>query len=73
MIVDFDDIGRLVRAEIVSVLDHQSLNDFIDNPTSERIVLWIWERLDGVLAGLDELTLWETRSSCAVLRRSDFH
>jgi len=72
MIEDFDDIKRIVRAEIVEALDHRSLNDLIENPTCERIALWMWERLDRTLAGLDELVLWETQTSCAILRRSDF-
>ena len=71
MIEDFDDIKRVVRQEVVDTLDHQTLNDFIDNPTAERIVLWIWGRLQPALAGLDELVLWETANSCAVLRRDD--
>jgi len=71
MIVDFDEIRSLVRANVVDVLDHQSLNDFLENPTAERIVFWIWQRLESVLTGLDELVLWETTTSCAVLRRSD--
>lgn len=72
MILDFEEIGRIVRSEIVDVIDHQSLNDFIENPTAERIVMWIWEHLEPVLSGLDELVLWETAHACAVLRRSDF-
>ena len=73
MIVDFDEIRRVVHQAAIDSLDHQTLNDFIENPTAERIVLWIWERVAPVLAGLDELVLWETSNSCAVLRRSDFH
>ena len=73
MIVDFDEIRRIVHHTAIDPLDHQTLNDFIENPTAERIALWIWERVDPVLAGLDELVLWETSNSCAVLRRSDFH
>ncbi len=72
MIVDFDDVRLVVRREIVDVLDHQSLNDFMENPTAEHIAMWIWKRLEPALAGLDELVLWETATSCAVLRRSDF-
>lgn len=72
MIEDFDVVKRIVRAEIVEVLDHHSLNDLIENPTCERIALWVWERLDRALSGLDEIVLWETDTSCAVLRRSDF-
>lgn len=71
MIVDFDEIKRVVRATVVDPLDHQTLNDFIENPTAERIVFWMWERLAPVLQGLDELVLWETANSCAVLNRRD--
>jgi 6-pyruvoyltetrahydropterin/6-carboxytetrahydropterin synthase len=73
MIVDFDEIKAIVRSEIVDALDHQTLNDFIENPTAEHIVAWIWKRLEPALTGLDELVLWETTNSCAVLCRSDFH
>jgi 6-pyruvoyltetrahydropterin/6-carboxytetrahydropterin synthase len=73
MIEDFETIKRLVHVEAVDVLDHQNLNDFIENPTAERIVLWIWERLAPALPGLDELVLWETANSCAVVSRGDFH
>jgi 6-pyruvoyltetrahydropterin/6-carboxytetrahydropterin synthase len=71
MIADFDEIKRIVHADVIALLDHQNLNDVIENPTAERIVAWIWNRLDGALAGLDELVLWETQTSCAVLRRAD--
>jgi 6-pyruvoyltetrahydropterin/6-carboxytetrahydropterin synthase len=71
MIVDFDDIDRVVHSIAIDLLDHQSLNEYIDNPTAERIVLWLWDRLEPALSGLDELVLWETPNACAVLRSSD--
>lgn len=73
MIEDFDTIKQIVRREVVDVLDHQTLNDFIENPTAEHIVLWIWKRVAAHLPGLDELVLWETANSCAVLAAADFH
>ena len=73
MIEDFDTVRAIVHREILDVLDHTSLNDLIENPTCEHIVRWIWDRLLAALPGLDELVLWETATSCAVLRRSDFH
>lgn len=73
MIEDFDTVRTIVHREILDALDHISLNDVIENPTCERIVVWIWERLLPVLPGLDELVLWETATSSAVLRKSDFH
>jgi 6-pyruvoyltetrahydropterin/6-carboxytetrahydropterin synthase len=69
MVIDFDVIDRIVRKHTIESLDHYTLNDLIDNPTAENILLWIWERLDGNLEGLKELVLWETPSACAILRR----
>jgi 6-pyruvoyltetrahydropterin/6-carboxytetrahydropterin synthase len=72
MIVDFDEIERIVGDSVLAALDHQHLNDHIEYPTVENIALWIWRHLDGRLTGLDEVVLWETATACAVLRRSDF-
>src|SRR5581483_4654690 len=68
MVIDFDEVGRIVRETIVDELDHSSLNDRMENPTSEHIVAWIWERLAPRLPGLCELVLWETATACAVMR-----
>ena len=72
MIEDFDTIKRTVREQVVDVLDHQNLNDMMENPTAEQIAMWIWRRLHEQLAGLDEIVVWETTTSCAVIHRSDF-
>lgn len=71
MVEDFDALDALVRDEILNVLDHRYLNETIENPTAEEIVLWIWRRLAPQLATLDELVLWETPDACAILRRGD--
>src|SRR5579875_1442486 len=72
MIEDFDTVKRIVRTHVVDVLDHQTLNDMIENPTAEHIAMWVWRTLEPHLTGLDEIVLWETANSCAVLSRSDF-
>ncbi len=71
MIEDFEQIKAIVCEHVVNILDHRTLNDLIDNPTAEHIIMWIWRALENQLSGLDELVLWETATSCAVLRRSD--
>jgi 6-pyruvoyltetrahydropterin/6-carboxytetrahydropterin synthase len=71
MVVDFDAISQIVEREIVAVLDHRSLNDFLENPTAEAIACWIWRRISPHLDRLEELTLWETATACAILRRDD--
>lgn len=71
MIVDFDVLSRAVRDTVIDALDHRHLNDIIENPTSENIIVWIWAKLAPDLPQLAELTLWETAKACAVLRRGD--
>jgi 6-pyruvoyltetrahydropterin/6-carboxytetrahydropterin synthase len=71
MVEDFDVIAGVVRREVVGVLDHSSLNDVLENPTSELTALWIWERLAKLLPGLSEVVLWETATACAVVRKGD--
>jgi 6-pyruvoyltetrahydropterin/6-carboxytetrahydropterin synthase len=71
MVEDFDALETLINTEIIDAVDHRTLNDVIENPTAEEILLWVWRRLEPKLPSLEELTLWETPSACAVLRRSD--
>jgi 6-pyruvoyltetrahydropterin/6-carboxytetrahydropterin synthase len=71
MVMDFDDLSRIVRTNVIEPLDHRLLNDVLDNPTSERIVLWIWQQLAHELPAIAELALWETATSGALLRRGD--
>jgi 6-pyruvoyltetrahydropterin/6-carboxytetrahydropterin synthase len=71
MVEDFDVMERIVNQRVVDRLDHQSLNDFVDNPTVENLLTYIWQQLAGELPTLDELVLWETSTACGVLRRSD--
>jgi 6-pyruvoyltetrahydropterin/6-carboxytetrahydropterin synthase len=71
MVVDFDEVDKIVRDVVIERLDHASLNDFMENPTSENLLVWIWDRLETALDGLSELVLWETASACAVLRKAE--
>ena len=45
-ILDFDDI-RLAFEPLLEQLDHHYLNDIagLENPTSEHLVHWVWNRL----------------------------
>ena len=69
--LDFDVIDRIVRERAIELLDHYALNDLIDNPTAENVLLWVWQRLREHVRGLEELVLWETPSACAILRKTD--
>ena len=71
MVEDFEVVSRVVKTAVVAELDHRSLNDLMDNPTAECIAGWIWRRLEPQLPALVELTLWETRKACVVMKKGD--
>lgn len=66
--VDFGDVEKAVKDNILDKVDHTNLNDFIENPTAENIATWMWQRLEGKLPGLAEVRLWEIPTSCVVYR-----
>lgn len=59
-VVDFADISAAC-APVVEALDHRYLNDIdgLDNPTSERIAVWIWDRVAPTLPGLSRIVVQE--------------
>ena|ERR1700733_12217823 len=59
--IDYADIIEAFEP-IRQRLDHYYLNevDGLENPTSENIARWIWERLYGRLPGLQRITIRET-------------
>jgi 6-pyruvoyltetrahydropterin/6-carboxytetrahydropterin synthase len=68
MILDFDEIRRKVWECALVQCDHHNLNDFLDNPTGELLIVWMWERLKPHLTGLKELRLWETPEYSVIYR-----
>jgi len=70
MAIDFADLKRTVNQAVISKMDHRYINDFIENPTAEVMVRWIWDRLVEVQTGLVEVELHETRN-CSVVYRGE--
>ncbi len=68
-VVDFADIGRAWQP-VHDALDHRCLNDIegLDNPTSERLAIWLWDRLKPTLPGLSQLKVMETHDAGCVYR-----
>jgi 6-pyruvoyltetrahydropterin/6-carboxytetrahydropterin synthase len=58
---------------VLSRLDHYYLNeiDGLDNPTSEVLAKWIWDRLSPNLLNLSEIVIRETCTSGCVYRGDD--
>lgn len=63
-IVDFAEVKRLTN-EVIDTLDHHFLNEVegLEQPTTELICVWIWDRLKPKLPGLCRLKLWENQNS----------
>ena len=63
-VIDFADL-RAAWQPLHDQLDHRYLNDVpgLDNPTSEVLAAWIWDRLEPGLHGLSAITVRETCTS----------
>jgi 6-pyruvoyltetrahydropterin/6-carboxytetrahydropterin synthase len=70
MVVDFADLKAAVREKILDRVDHQNLNDLLENPTAEIIAAWVWRELREAGLPIHEIRLWET-SACYVAYRGE--
>jgi 6-pyruvoyltetrahydropterin/6-carboxytetrahydropterin synthase len=63
--IDYGDIDRALRP-LRELLDHRYLNEIpgLENPTSENLAKFIWDRLVNVLPGLARIAIMETCESC---------
>jgi 6-pyruvoyltetrahydropterin/6-carboxytetrahydropterin synthase len=68
-LMDFADVKECF-APLYERLDHHYLNeiDGLDNPTSENIARWIWDKLKAALPQLSQVVVQETCTSGAVYR-----
>jgi 6-pyruvoyltetrahydropterin/6-carboxytetrahydropterin synthase len=68
-VADFSDLKAAFQP-LYDQLDHNYLNEIpgLENPTSENIAIWIWERLAPRLPGLSEIIVRETCTSGCVYR-----
>ena len=60
-VMDFADLRRVFQP-LFDQLDHHYLNDLdgLENPTSENLARWIWQRLHAGLPGLSKVIVQET-------------
>jgi len=63
-IMDFAELKAAFQP-IFEQLDHHYLNDVagLENPTSENLARWIWQRLKPSLPALEKIILHETCTS----------
>ena len=66
-VMDFADLKRAFQP-LFEQLDHHCLNDIegLENPTSENLAVWIWDRLKPELGSLLKVVVRETcNAGCA--------
>lgn len=63
-VMDFADLKRAFQP-LYDQLDHHYLNEIagLENPTSEVLAVWIWDRLKPALPSLTEIVVRETCTS----------
>lgn len=63
-VIDFAELNAAF-APIKEQIDHRYLNDIagLENPTSERLAQWIWQKLKPALPGLSKVVVQETQQS----------
>jgi len=63
-IIDFGDIKKAFKP-IYDQLDHYYLNDIegLENPTSENLAKWVWQKLKPILPELSRIEIKETCTS----------
>lgn len=68
-LIDYGDI-KAAADPLVKRLDHYCLNDIegLDNPTSENLSRWIWDRLKPALPLLKSVIVYETCTSMCEYR-----
>ena len=68
-VMDFADLKAAFQP-VHERIDHHYLNDIpgLENPTSERLAVWIWAELKPRLPLLSELVVAETCTSACVYR-----
>jgi 6-pyruvoyltetrahydropterin/6-carboxytetrahydropterin synthase len=66
---DFADLSEAM-APVLACLDHYYLNEIsgLENPTSELLARWIWDRLSPGLEELSQVVVRETCTSGCVYR-----
>jgi 6-pyruvoyltetrahydropterin/6-carboxytetrahydropterin synthase len=66
-IMDFADV-KAAFAPVFEQLDHRYLNEIpgLENPTSERLAIWIWNALKPALPALSKIVIHETCTSGCV-------
>lgn len=68
MVLDFNELKRVVDEKILNKLDHKNLNDIFKKPTAEKIAEWIFRELEEKVP-LHSVKLWEGRGKWVLIEK----
>ncbi|MCD4699614.1 MAG: 6-carboxytetrahydropterin synthase QueD [Phycisphaerae bacterium] len=70
-VMDFGKINEVVEP-LIKQLDHTTLNEIegMDNPTSEMLAKWFWDRIAPDLPELSAIVVAESDTSSCTIKRS---
>lgn len=71
MVMDFGVLKKIVEEKIIEPFDHGFLNQYIEYPTCEIMINWIWKELSKDIKGLYKIKLWETDGSYCEIDAKD--
>ena len=71
--IDFNDLKVIIKEEIDKVMDHEYLNNYIKNPTTENTIIWLWLKLSPVLKGIQSITFAEGSRTGITVTASDMN
>ena len=60
-VIDFFDIDKIINNKILPLIDHKLLNEIegLENPTSENLIKWIWDKIKNDFSKLHKIKLSE--------------
>ena len=63
-IIDYSDLKKEIQP-IIELIDHKVLNNIagLNNPTSELLAVWLWNKIKPLMPGLKKIELNETPTS----------
>jgi len=71
MVMEYGALQQIVAPVIDGMLDHRYLNDIpgLETPTTEILAQWVYDRLAPTLPLLTRITIWESSTTRATVRR----
>lgn len=72
-VMDFGDISKIVKPIVEEYLDHRLLNEIegLENPTSEQIAIWLWNKIKPKIPNLKQIVVHETCTAKAIYHGED--